>query len=147
VRELGRQRWAAVGERDGDAQLREAAVVALALTGQHRDPFRDRGRSQVEAVPAVCERRDPAERRVAVATDNDRDPPAAHRLRVHAHRFESGEFAMERGDVVSPERPHRGNVLHRAPPAVRERDAERGELFGRPADAHAESQPAAGQHV
>ncbi len=145
--ELRHQGWAAVCESDGDAQVRQAAAVALARVRQRADPVRDRGRGQVEPVPAVSERRDAAEGRVAVAADDDRDTPAANRLRVHAHRFELREFAVERGDVVGPERPHRRNVLRGAPPAVRERDAERREFLGRPADAHAESQPAAGQHV
>jgi hypothetical protein len=71
--------------------------------------------------------------------DDDRDASLANRFRVHPHRFESGEFAVEHCDVISPERPHRRDVLGGAPPAVLERDAECGELLGRPADAHTQS--------
>ena len=66
---------------------------------------------------------------------------------VDPHRVETDEFAVEGGDVVAPERAHRGDVLRGACRAPLERDAECVELLTRPPDADAEREPAAGKGV
>ena len=55
--ELGEYAGAAIGQRHGHAQLAQATAAPLALPGQCRDPFGDRSRGEVEAVPAIPEGR------------------------------------------------------------------------------------------
>ena len=113
------------------------------LRAQERHPVGDRVDAvQVEAVPTVAPRRDPAQRGIAVAAEHDRDATVAHRLRIDPHRVEVDELAVERGDVVAPQRADRVDVLLGARTSTLERDAERVELLARPADADAEREPA-----
>jgi len=57
------------------------------------------------------------------------------------------ELAVEGGDVLAPEASHQRDVLAGALGTARERDAERGELLGHPADTDAEREPAVGQAI
>ena len=64
------------------------------------------------------------------------------RLGVDPHPVEGDELTGKRRHVVAPERPHRRDVLSEATPASLERHPERVVLLLRPADTHAQGQPA-----
>ena len=89
--ELGKYAGAAIGERDGHAQLAQATAVPLGLLGQRRDPLGARLRGEVEAGPAIAEVGYAPERaRTAGAADPNWDPPAAaHRPAIDLDRLQS----------------------------------------------------------
>ena len=137
----------AITEGDRDAQAGDVPAMPTAVLGEHVQPVWHIGRGQVEAVPAVADRCHAAQCRVRRAAHHDRDAPPSGRLGIDAHSLEPDELAVEAGDVAGPHPPHRTDVLVRARATPRERNAQRGELLGRPADADAEREPARRQDI
>lgn len=95
---------------------------------------------------AVAEPSGPAGGRVAVAADMDRHARLG-RPGPQDAVAEVGELAMMARALLAPECAHRGDVVVGACAAALERDAERAEFLGKPADADAEDQAAAGEAV
>ena len=120
----------------------------MAVLAEDAEPVRDLvDPGQVEPVPAVAVGGDPAQCRVAVATEHDRQAAIAGRLRIDPDGLEVDEAALERGRIAVPELPHRSDVLNRAGAAAREGDAEGRELLLGPADADAERETTPGHGV
>src|ERR1700758_103699 len=92
----------------------------------------------VAPIPRACS---PPQRRIAVASDHDWDATIADRLGVDPDRIEADERPVERRDIVTPQRTHRGDVFGRARRAMFERYPERGEFLSGPPAAHPERQP------
>ena len=88
--QLQRYRVPRVGsfERHSEPQLVRMTPGVLAEGCEPRDPLaRVVDSGQVESVPAVAEGCRPTKRRIAVASDDDRDPPIAHGLWVDPDRI------------------------------------------------------------
>jgi len=111
------------------------------------DPCRGLRGQEAEPVPALPEVGDAAERRIALAAEDDRWVRLLDRLREHAERRYPQERAVVARQRLRPERAHRGEVFAAARGAIVERDAEGLELLAQPADADAEVEPAAGEDV
>src|SRR5581483_11270610 len=84
--------------------------------------------------------------RLRVTADDDRYSAVLDRLRVAARVLEGHELTGVRL-VRRPQGAHGAYVLLGPSDTLRERNADRLELLGEPADADAERQPSARQHV
>ena len=131
-----RDRRATVDERVGGELLVEAEQALLQL-----------GRRDVPRVPAVAVAGDPAQRAVAVAADEDRRARRLHRVGQADGAGEVDVAAVERGDLIGPQRAQCGEVLVGPAAPLGERDAEGGELLGQPADADPQLEAATAEVV
>jgi hypothetical protein len=102
---------------------------------------------QVEPVPPIAPRGDPAQRRVAVSHRDDWNLPVAQWFRIDPHGVEPDELAVERSHVIPPQGPHGRDVFGSARGAPLERHTQRVEFLTRPADADAEREPTTAQGV
>src|SRR5689334_22906968 len=106
-------------------QISAVASVVAAQLMQELESFGDVAHSvEVEPVPAVAPCDDPVQGGVAVAAEHNRNAPVSNGFRIDPDRIEMNEFAVERRDIVTPQRPHRGDVFRGARRAPLEWNAE-----------------------
>lgn len=103
--------------------------------------------AEIEAIPAVTKGCDSAECGSAVAADEDRHAPISDGAGVHANGIEVSKRAVERRDIVPPERLDRRHVLFGPSSAPLEGDTQGSELLCRPTDAYPENEASSAQSV
>ena len=123
-----------------------AGLLALGVQrGQRRRSIWSGGSIQLlQPSPRVAARRRAA---VALAADDDRRAGALDRLGQLHRAGEGDELAVVGGDLVRPQAGHRLDVVVAAGAAALVRNADGGELLGRPAEADPEVDAAAGEMV
>jgi len=88
--------------RHHDLERRGIALAPLQQTPEDRDPLGGLLGTQVEAVPSVAVLGGAAERRTALAAQDDRQATAPDRLGEAANTVDVCELAVEGGDVLAP---------------------------------------------
>src|SRR5216684_7432600 len=100
------------------------------------------GRRHLEANPAVTILGDPPQRRVALAAEPHRHSRCADRLWITRDASEVDELAGMRTRLLGPQLAHHVDVFAGPRAASVERNPQRGEFLGEPADPGTENEPA-----
>src|SRR6185437_11051003 len=92
-----------IEQSDGRSQCGRIALLLRAEPMQSGEPLGGLVVAEIEAVPAVTGARSPAQGGVAVATDDDRNPPVLQGFCVQMYGVEVHELTVEAGNIVAPQ--------------------------------------------
>src|SRR5580700_4741988 len=117
-------------------------MLAQALDGR-----RDLVVALGDSVPSIAEFRRPLERRLGIAAEHDWRMRFLPGLGHHLEAFNRDRLAVILGRIFGPHLLHQSDIFARPQRAVLEIHADAFELLFEPADAYAEDESTARQHI